>query len=189
MDNRKMTECLKNVGITFETGMSREELDRAQAVFHFCFPKEVREFLLCGVPVGLSFFNYRDISQANVNRFREFQASIESSFRFDLENNREVMLEMLGQRLGFHEDSEVFDIAVMQYLNQSVKLIPFYAHRCFFDGMDDMPIVSFWQPSDTILYGGSFENYLEHEFLGFNRRLNGVQERMKNTGIWADLIW
>lgn len=189
MNNRLMIERLKNAGVSFEPGMSRVELDQAETAFQFRFPKEVREFLSCGLPVGSAFFNYRDLSAENVNRFHEFQASIEGSFRFDLENNREDMLEMLGQRLGFPEDSEAFDIAVMQYLKQSVRLIPFFAHRCFFDGMDDMPIVSFWQPTDTIFYGGTFENYLEHEFLRMDRILDDIQERMKNTGIWADLIW
>ena len=189
MDYRYMIERLKKVGISFESGMSRDELDRAESVFQFHFPKELRELLSCGVPVGSSFFNYRDISEKNVDQFHEFQASIERSFRFDLENNREDLFEMLGHRLGFIEDSDAFDNAVMHYVNQSVKLIPFYAHRCFFDGMDDMPIVSFWQPTDSIFYGGTLENYLEVEFLKKQRILENISQRMKNAGIWKDLIY
>ena len=168
--------------------MSRDELNRAETVFQFHFPKEIREFLACGVPVGSAFFNYRDISESNVNRFHEFQASVERSFRFDLTNNRKVMIALLGDTLNFDRDVENFDDAVIKYLNESGKLIPFFAHRCFFDGMDDMPIVSFWQPSDTIFYGGSFENYLEVEFFRKQRMLENVYEQMKNTGIWLDLI-
>ncbi len=40
---------------------------------------------------------------------------------------------------------------LLKYLHRSTRLIPFYSHRCFFDGMDHMPIVSFWQPTDSIL--------------------------------------
>lgn len=189
MDNNQMIERLKKAGISFESGMSKAELDRAETVFQFHFPKEIREFLSFGVPVGSSFFDYRDISERNVKRFYEFQAFIERSFRFDLENNREDMLEMFGQKPGIIQDSDSFDNAVIKYLNQSVKLIPFYAHRCFFDGMDDMPIVSFWQPTDTIFYGGSFENYLDVEFLKENRVLENIQGRMEKTGIWYDIIW
>lgn len=188
MDNKHMIARLKKAGISLEPGMSESELDRAERVFQFRFPKEIREFLSCGVPVGSSFFNYRDISEENVKRFHDFQAFIERHFRFDLENNRDDMLEMLGERLGFVQYSASFDDAVMNYLNQSVRLIPFYAHRCFFDGMDDMPIVSFWQPIDTIFYGGTFKNYLEHEFLGKDRVLEKIQERMINTGIWEDIV-
>jgi len=188
MDNRYMIDRLKKVGISFAPGMSGSELDRAETVFQFRFPIEIREFLSCGVPVGSSFFDYRDLSDNNMKHFREFAASIERSFRFDLENNREEMLELLGKKLGFFQDSASFDSAVIEYLNKSVKLIPFYAHRCFFDGMDDMPIVSFWQPTDTIFYGGSLENYLEVEFLRKHRVLENISERMKNTGIWEDVV-
>ena len=189
MDVARMINRLKNVGIEFEEGMTEKELDSAEKYFLFCFPKEMREFLSCGVPVGSSFFDYRDLSDNNLKHFRDFAASIERSFRFDLENNREEMLELLGEKLGFFQDSASFDSAVVEYLNKSVKLIPFFAHRCFFDGMDDMPIVSFWQPVDTIFYGGTFENYLEHEFLKMDKILDNTQERMENAGIWKDLIW
>ena len=188
MDNRYMIDRLKKVGISFAPGMSGAELDRAETVFQFRFPKEFRDFLSCGTPVGSSFFDYRDISASNVNRFHEFQASIESGFRFDLANNREDMIALLGEKLGFDQYSEKFNNAVVKYLDESVKLIPFFAHRCFFDGMDDMPIVSFWQPTDTIFYGGSLENYLEVEFLRKHRVLENISERMKNTGIWGDVI-
>ena len=188
MNCEKMMDKLRKTGITFEPGMSGSELDRAEHVFPFRFPKEIRHFLSVGVPVGSSFFDYRDISEENVKRFYEFQASIERSFRFDLENNREDMLEMLGQKLGIVQDSDTFDDAVIKYLNQSVRLIPFYAHRCFFDGMDDQPIVSFWQTVDTILYGRNFENYLEHEFLKKERILEDAENRMKDIGIWGDII-
>ena len=189
MDVSRMINRLKNVGIQFEEGMTEKELDSAEKFFQFRFPIEIREFLSCGVPVGSSFFDYRDISDNNLKHFRQFAASIERSFRFDLENNREEMLELLGEKLGCFQDSASFDNAVIEYLNKSVKLIPFFAHRCFFDGMDDMPIVSFWQPVDTIFYGGTFENYLEHEFLEMDRILDNIEERMENVGIWKDLIW
>lgn len=189
MDNGRLIEELRSAGISFEPGMSEAELDRAERAFQFRFPKEIREFLSLGVPVDPSFFHYRDVSEINIKGFEDFQAFIENHFRFDLENNREDMFEMLGKKLGFDRDSEDFHGAVMDYLHRSVRLIPFYAHRCFFDGMDGMPIVSFWQPTDTIFYGGTFENYLEHEFLRREQILVGVRERMKDTGIWADLIW
>jgi hypothetical protein len=188
MDNKYMIDRLKKVGISFESGMSDAELDRAEIAYQFRFPKEIREFLSCGVPVGSSFLNYRDLSEENLARFQRFQASIERSFRFDLENNRDDLMELLCETLGFDHHSESFDDAILEYLHQSIKLIPFYAHRCFFDGMDDMPIVSFWQPTDTIFYGGTFENYLEVEFLKKQRILENIPERMKDTGIWAHLI-
>ena len=62
MDVSRMINRLKNVGIQFEEGMTEKELDSAEKYFQFRFPIEIREFLSCGVPVGSSFFDYRDIS-------------------------------------------------------------------------------------------------------------------------------
>ena len=182
-----MITRLVQAGISFDPGMSETELNQAEAVFRFRFPEEIREFLACGVPVGSSFFDYRDVSEKNIKAFCDFQASIERSFQFDLENNRGDMLELLGHRLGFSVDSPEFDKAVLQYFHNSTNLIPFYAHCCFFDGMDHMPIISFWQPVDAIIYGCNFEEYLAHEFLNETCMTESVQTCIVNTGIWKEL--
>ena len=187
---------LKQAGVRFADGMTARELDRAEGCFGFRFPAEIREFLMLAVPVGEEFFDYRDCSEENQKRFAAFQEWMEGNFRFDLENCREFLLELVGQKLGFVEDGPGFDEAVMGYWKESVRLIPFYAHRCFFDGMDDMPIVSFWQPVDTIVYGGNFRHYLEMEFLTEHPAEDGfscfsweeLKERLKGTGIWGELI-
>ena len=181
-----MKRKLEKAGIPVERGMTEEELDRAEEVFGFRFPKEIRDFLSCCVPIGEAFFDYRDVSQENQQRFCDFQKRIEDYFRFDLENNRADLLELLAEPLRNPED---FDAAVLEYLRSSVKLIPFYAHRCFYDGMDGMPIVSFWQPVDSIFYGSSFQDYLEREFLGKELDVENLPVlRLQDTGIWNYLV-
>ena len=82
----------------------------------------------------------------------------------------------------------------MKSLESSPKLIPFYAHRCFFDGMDNMPIISFWQAVDTIIYGYDFEDYLEAEFLTATNHIiseeisDNITEKLKAAGIWYYII-
>ena len=192
----QLIERLKGAGVRLETGMTAQELDRAEAVFGFRFPREIREFLMLAVPVGEDFFDYRDCSEENRERFAEFYEWMELRFRFDLENCREFLLELVGQKLGYTKDGPGFDEAVMKYWRESVRAIPFFAHRCFFDGMDDMPMISFLQPVDTIVYGGNFMHYLEQEFLveyaseedfrDFS--WEELKERLQGTGIWGQLI-
>ena len=180
---------LKQAGVVFEKGMTQQELDLAEEFFGFRFPAELRAFLSEAVPVGEDFFDYRDHSPENLKRFRGFEDRIEKGFRFDLEENREELLKLLGQNLGFSEDGPGFDEAVMRYWRKSPRLIPFFAHRCFFDGMDGMPIISFLQPVDTIVYGFDLEDYLEAEFLGNDDPAELPPDLLKGTGIWEDLIW
>ena len=188
MDNNLMIEKMKNAGISFDKGLGGAEFALIESTLGFCFPSEIRSFLACGIPVGKGFYNWRDLSAANVQRFRDFSLSIEDAFLFDIENNSDDLRAMLGDQFPKMTDQEAFTKAVLNYLHQSTKLIPFYAHRCFFDGMDNMPIVSFWQPTDIVFYGESFEDYLETEFLGKKHCIKQIPEQIKDTGIWYYLI-
>ncbi len=188
MDNDRMIERLKNVGITFEAGLSNEEFEKIESTFGFRFPSEIKSFFACGLPVGDLFFNWRDLSAENIEKFYSFYQSMDDMFLFDIENCIDLLNKFLGDRFSGIEDKEAFTKAVLEDFHHSTKLIPFYAHRCFFDGMNHMPIVSFLQAVDTIFYGESFEDYLEVEFLGKELWINTVPERMKETGIWYYLI-
>lgn len=188
MDDLVMIEKLKRAGISFEAGLRDEEFTRIESTFGFRFPSEIRAFLACGLPVGDHFYNWRDLSAVNVQKFRDFSLSIEKAFYFDLENNRDDLRTMLRGRFSEIEDQKQYTEAVLDYLRRSTKLIPFYAHRCFFDGMDNMPMVSFWQPVDSVFYGENFEDYLETEFLGKEHCIEHIPEGMKGTGIWYYLV-
>ena len=53
-------------------------------------------------------------------------------------------------------------------LAPTAKLMPIFAHRCVVsdDKEDDCVVLSVWDPEDTIVYGYTFQEYLEREFLG-----------------------
>lgn len=73
MDNHQMIKKLKKAGVSFAPGMSAFELDRAENVFGFHFPKEIREFLSCGVPVGGFFLiltTLQNLTRRNFSSFR-----------------------------------------------------------------------------------------------------------------------
>ena len=194
MDNNLMIERLKKSGLRFDRGLSDTEIKEIEATFGFRFPKEIASFLSCAYPVGCNFFDYRDISQKNIDKFYDFQKNIKESFEFDIANNAASLQAMLKEFLGEFTDVEDFKKAVMKSLESSPKLIPFFAHRCFFDGMDNMPIISFWQPVDTIIYGYDFEDYLEAEFLTATNDItseeisDNITEKLKTTGIWYYII-
>ena len=190
MDNQKMIERLQAAGISFEAGLTADEIEHAESLFGFRFPQEIKSFLSCALPVGEDFFNWRDWTETNLEKFNAFQQNIEDSCSFDVDHCEGLLREFLGDLVTKIKDKETLRQTVFSLLHQSPRLIPFYAHRCFFDGMDDMPILSFWQPIDTIIYGSDFENYLENEFLRdpLDTQPCPISDRMQETGIWAQLI-
>lgn len=190
MDCPQMVEKLKKAGMAFAPGLSRLEIQQAEAAFGFRFPAEIAAFLNCACPVGEDFFDYRDRSPENIRAFQAFQQRIEDAFLFDIAKNTGMLRELLGDKGKDCEDPVAFRAAVMTALHQSPRLIPFYANRGFLDGMDGMPILSFMQAVDTIVYGSDFENYLENEFLdpeNYND-YGEIPDAMAHAGIWNDLI-
>ena len=186
MDNSLMIQKLKEAGIRFAPALEEAEISRAEMTFGFRFPREIRSFLSCGVPLGEEFFDWRDLSQANVEKFHGFQQKIRDTFLFDIAYNEQPLRELLGEACACITEKDAFARYVMEALEKSPRLIPFYANRCFFDGMDGMPVVSFWQAVDTIFYGSDFEHYLENEFLRdpWDPCQGQISQDMKNTGIW-----
>ena len=163
-EKNETIEAMKVHGIRFEDGMSDKQLSAAEKRFGFTFPKEIAAFLRQGVPVGEHFFDYRDLSDENMEKFRRFQKIVEEGFAFDVANVPHFLRDM-EHRYGTRGADETLD-AIMREYEKSPKLIPFYGHRCFFDGLDNMPILSYAQPCDTIIYGENFEVYLKKEFCG-----------------------
>ncbi|MBQ8235998.1 MAG: helix-turn-helix transcriptional regulator [Clostridia bacterium] len=175
---------MKGAGIRFEAGMSDEELEAAELCFGFTFPREIAAFLRLAVPTGEQFFDYKDLSQRNVDKFKAFRRIVESGFAFDIQNVPRFRraMEKRYDTSGAHQTLD----AIMTEYHNSPKLIPFYGHRCFFDGLDDLPIFSYSQPCDSILYGENFEDYLKREFCGEKRAFPvHVPSSMNKTGIWA----
>lgn len=185
MDNQLMLDRLAGIGIKIAPGLTEKEIGSIEAAHGIRFPQEFREFFACGLPVSGGFYNWRDLSEENIAREKRFQRVIEDSFAFDIENNQ--LLDGFAEKFPHAGDPAALEREVMEYLHQSPRLIPFYAHRCFFDGLDGMPIISFWQPTDSIFYGADLENYLDCEFFGGNVRWEKAD--MSITGIWNDLIW
>ncbi len=184
-----MIKRLKSAGIKFDNGLSEAEFEKIYQVFGVTFPQEIKAFLECGMPCIYPFINWRDNRKWYVENITNFQDSIKEDFIFDFENN--ALHKLFAKKFENITNENDLKDAVLKYFDKSAKLIPFYGHRCFFNGMDNMPIVSYCQPSDVIFYGTDFENYLENEFLrkGQKLEIGDITDDFLNTGIWYDLIW
>ena len=193
MENmKKIIKRLKLKGVRFEKGLSKEEFDKAEKAFNFRFPKEIKEFLSYGMPVGELFYNWRDFSEENIEKITAFQKEIEEAFLFDFEHN-DFANDFKG-KFPKAKNKKELEKCVLDYLHSSPKLIPFYGHRCFFDGMDDMPMISFWQPTDSPICGMNFVDFIELEFFNKHREISKeedekLEKKLQKTGIWKDIVF
>lgn len=184
---KEIIEKMKKQGVKFEKGLSKDEIATAQKTFDIKFPTEIKVFLSYAMPVSEGFYNWRDFSKENVDKIKGFQQTIDEAFLFDFENND--LSEDFKDKFPEAKDETELRNKIMDYLHSSTKLVPFYHHRCFFNGMDNMPIISFWQPTDSVFYGDNFEKFLKIQFLNENQVDGHISEEFHKTGIWEDLIW
>ena len=189
---KKIIRRLKLKGFHFEKGLSNEEFDKIEKTYNFIFPTEIREFLSYGMPTGKYFYNWRDFSEENIEKINGFQKNIEDAFIFDFEHN-----DLAGDfkdKFPKAKDEKELKKCVLDYLHASPKLIPFYAHRCFFDGLDDMPMVSFQQPTDSPICGINFVDFVEREFFNKHKETSKeedeqIEKKLQKTGIWKDIVF
>lgn len=185
----ELVKRLKEHNIRFEKGLSNEEIMQAEKAFDIKFPAEIKYFLSLSLPVSEGFSNWRDCSKKNIEKIKGFQQIIEEAFIFDFDNNS--LADYFKNIFpNIYSETELRK-AILNYLHSSPKLVPFYKHRCFINGMDNMPIISFSQPTDTIFYGANLSDYLEREFLSkpSQLKIESIQHKFQDTGIWKDIIW
>ncbi len=186
---KELIEKMKGKNIKFQEGLSQKEIANAENAFSITFPKEIKEFLSYGLPVNDGFYNWRDCSKSNVEQVSRFQKRIDECFEFDFDNNN--LANSFKDDFPKIKTERELRNAILDYLHSSPKLIPFYGHRCFFNGMDNMPIISFLQATDAIFYGSDFKNFIENQFLRKYEEfeLGEISEKFQETGIWKDIIW
>jgi hypothetical protein len=122
MNNKLMIAKLKNIGIKFDKGLTKEQIEKLETLCNFKFPNEIKQFLKIAVPIGDLFYNYNDLSEKNIKRINDFQKNIEDAFVFDIEHNN--LLEMFRKSFQCKNDNELRN-EIFKYLRRSSKLIPF----------------------------------------------------------------
>ena len=163
---KSQIEELKKKGISFEPGLTDEEVETIQKKYGICFPESLLCFLKEGLPVSDRFYNWRDFSDENVRKIRRRIDFPIRSVCKDVEMD-EIWLSSWGNRPA--DDEEAACLAEKQ-LKQATVLIPLYGHRfvpCL-DGVENPPVLSVYG-GDIIYYGENLHHWLEIEFFGKSR--------------------
>lgn len=182
-------EQLREVGVSFQEGLSDAEVEAVQHRFGFTFPPDLRALLQTALPISWS--SKWGTSQAT--SFPDWRSGDEDELRkwldwpyegicFDICNNR-FWMDDWGTRPP--SDKDACAIARL-YVANAPTLIPIFAHRFIPDSPDlaGNPVYSVWQ-TDIIYYGFDLADYLANEFSIGN--LTPKPAKPQRVKFWSEL--
>jgi hypothetical protein len=184
MQYSNIIEKLKCNSVTFQEGLSKQEMLEVQEHYNIYFPPDLSRFLMTALPISNSFVNWRDVSTENIKNIKERLNWPLEGMIYDIEHNN-FWYEEWGKKPD--DLSEAIEICKREF--QTVpKLIPTCSHRYIPSEPHENsnPVFSVHQ-TDIIYYGESLLSYLEIEFrikkwkdMDFNS--------IKKIRFWDDLL-
>jgi len=183
----KTIQLLKGKGVSFDPGLSHDEVDKIQQRFGLIFPPDLLLFLQTALPVSEGFVHWR----YGLNSVRG-KESIDQRLNwplegmlFDIQNNA-FWLEAWGDRPA--EFAQQKEIAVEVFAQQP-QLIPIYSHRYISSEPTAIgnPVFSVYQ-MDIIHYGADLMDYFAREFLLELPLSYQIQAEPKRIRFWSDMI-
>ncbi|WP_159639819.1 hypothetical protein [Erysipelothrix anatis] len=180
---KKLRANLTNKGIIFAEGMSEYDFKIIEDKLNVIFPSQLKEFLSCGVPISKGFYNWKDLSNQNIEQIKQM---IERPFLDILKEieNENYWCENWGEKPNDLE--KAIKIYNSEY-ERAPKIIPFYSHRYIVGVANDknMKILSI-AGSDIICYSDNLESYLQIEFK--IKEFDNSAD-CKNIPFWSNLIY
>lgn len=179
----ELIKKMKKKGIKFEEGLKNEELLEIERMYKLIIPEEYKEFLSLALPISAGFYNWRDMSEENINHIKNAIVEPLEGLVFDVLNNQ-FWLDKYGER---PDDNNLAIQILKENYENAPKLVPIYKHR-YIVALEEkkIQIISVMQ-SDIIYYGQNINEYFKYEF-----ELAGKSEISYNYNnyipFWSDII-
>lgn len=150
---------LKAKEVVFGAGLNDAEIARIENALGLKLPPDLVVFYRNGLPIGPRFPQWRENPELEV---KETWEALERSFIFDIENSG-YWIDAFG---GKPDDLKKAGQQAFQVVRSWPPLVRIYAHRYMptYPHQPDLPVLSVWQPVDTIVYGNNLVDYLVREF-------------------------
>lgn len=182
-----LIDQLKKKGVSFDKGLTEEEIKEAENTFVFNFPPDLKAFLQTQLPVSNAFVNWRyginskKGKEAIIYRLNE---AIEGIY-FDIRHN-DFWFEDWGEKPQTFEEQKA---VAYKHLLQTPRLIPIYSHRYMpaFPQEAGNPIFSVYQ-TDIIYYGHDLADYLAKEFQFSLEDFPPKESEPKSIPFWSELV-
>lgn len=186
MDLGYCKDRLSAAGVTFDAGLTPDELSAIEREYGFCFPPDLREFLGCALPVSTGWLDWRDWRRGSRSEIMKRLDWPFESMCFDIENSA-FWLEAWGPRPAALPDAYAIARAAV---SAAPRLIPVCSHRFLPDRPCEAgnPIFSVYQ-TYIIYYGSDLFDYFCNEFgYYFGRAGYTFDGRARQIEFWSDLV-
>ena len=172
---------LERSGTELGPGLDPQALERAEAAFGCRFPPELRLLLQTAVPQGDRWVDWR---RDPVEIAEAADAHIVGAFEFDILGGK-YWCDAFGPRPDDLEEAVDTAVAVVRTWP---RLIPVFAHRFLPSRPEEPgnPVLSVWQPVDSIVYGNDLADYLHREF-GISRP-DWAREAPREVPFWSQAL-
>lgn len=174
-------QILKSINIQCDNGLSEEEIDKIEKLYDIVFPKSMKKFLKEVVPICDGFYNWRDMSEENVEYIKSKIATPIKNFY------NEAKDAILGEDWKDELEKCTKIEEVRRRLEEAPKLIPVFAHRYIpMDSGDNPPVISVYGV-DIIYYGENLKDYISIEF-GEKSQSEIDFENIQRIRFWSDVM-
>lgn len=168
--------------IKFDCGLSNQEIMEIEKIYEIRFPFEYSEFLKVGIPVSAGFYNWRDLTQKNVNYIKE-RMNIPFMDILDCYDEIDEWPSSWGIK---PETSQDLKEKIKSLLQEAPRLIPIYKHRYIAMVEKSSPIFSV-MGLDIVYYGENLFQYFEIEF-GIKKYSEIEFNDIEYIKFWSDTI-
>ncbi|MDD8048716.1 MAG: SMI1/KNR4 family protein [Thomasclavelia sp.] len=175
-------ELLKKNNVTFEKGLSADEILQIEKQYDISFPTSLRKFLMTELPVSKGFYNWRNFDIENIKYIKNM---IKQPIQYINDMPQEIYwCEDWGKE---PENLESFKDEVKKRLAKAPKLIPIYSHR-YMPMLDNEnpPIISV-HGGDVIYMGKDLYDYFMVEY-GSKKQTEISFSSIKSIPFWSDIM-
>ena len=171
---------LKNAHITIARGLSSNEIRTIENIYGIVFPDELKKFFTTCLPISDGFYNWRDLSDANIAFIKNTMESFKDNM-IQYINEIEWCDEWGNEPIEINTRNTI----ILNKIKSAPTLIPIYKHRA-------MPAINIKNTAvfsivdrDIIYYGKNIIDYLRHEF-GDNSKYS-MATKYNYIDFWSDL--
>jgi len=155
---RSAVTAMRQRGVEFAPGLTRSQIETAEAALGFIFPPDLSAFLECALPLGERFPDWRSPTSEFILDRLAWPAD---SMCFDIEHNS-FWLSAWGRK---PDSLEAATARAREAVRAAPFLVPIYGHRYLPAAPrgPGNPVFSVYQ-TDIIYYGFDLPSYLLAEF-------------------------